>query len=129
MRPKGKNKISETELKIMRIIWELESCAARDVLEAARKEEDWSESTVKTLLRRLVDKGYLNARLIGNSFLYTPTKTLQSQLKVCADNLIHFAKQGTIGSVIAYLIQQSKLSKDDLTELEDLIDNAKKKDI
>ena len=54
--------------------------ATRDVIEALAAEE-WSDSTVKPLLRRLTEKGALKAKRIGNSFLYSATRAHWTALR------------------------------------------------
>ena len=49
------------EWKVLLTVWESGPLAARDVVDALEAETGWSTSTVKTLLRRLVDKGHLDA--------------------------------------------------------------------
>ena len=46
----------------------------REVVEALAEETGWSASTVKTLLRRLVEKGHLATEPVGSSFLYSPAR-------------------------------------------------------
>ena len=106
----------------MKIIWDQKSCASRDVVEAAQINEGWAASTVKTLLRRLVDKGYLKTTQIGNCFVYRPAQSIQAQLKKTADSLLDIAKEGTMGSVIAYMVSNSSLSASEVSELRNLLD-------
>jgi hypothetical protein len=47
--------------------------AARDIYEVAGREYGWAASTVKTMLRRLVEKGFLTYTQ-GNSYLYRPAR-------------------------------------------------------
>ena len=54
--------LTPAEWKIMKIVWEKKSCAARDVYTVASREHDWTPSTTKTFLRRLTEKGYLKTR-------------------------------------------------------------------
>lgn len=124
MPPKMSNKLTEAEWKIMKIIWDQKSCASRDVVEAAQKSEGWAASTVKTLLRRLVDKGYLKTTQVGNCFVYRPAQSVQSQLRKTVDSLLDIAKEGTMGSIIAYMVRNSNLSATEVTELRNLLDQV-----
>ena len=72
------------EWKILKAVFERGSCAARDVIDAADAEHGWSASTVKTLLRRLVEKGHLKTTQVGNCFLYEPVRTRLSTLCAAA---------------------------------------------
>ena len=48
--------ISDAEWEVMRIVWTLEQAYTSDIIAALKEKKDWSESTIKTLIRRLVNK-------------------------------------------------------------------------
>jgi len=114
--------LSTAEWKVMKIIWQRGSCAARDVCADAAETEGWAVSTVKTILRRLVEKGYLKTTQVGNSFLYRPTRPALKSLFSAADSLLNNALDGTVGPLLAYMAKKGKLSDDELSELRDLLD-------
>jgi BlaI family penicillinase repressor len=114
--------LTPAEWKVMRIVWQHKSCAARDVVAAAGHAEGWAPSTVKTLLRRLVDKDYLTVTQVGNSFLYRPTRPALKSLFGAADVLLANALEGTVGPLLAYMVKKSKLSAEDLQQLRALLD-------
>src|SRR5262249_20808271 len=88
--------LTPAEWKVMRIVWQHKTCAARDVAAAPGHAEGGAPSTVKTLLRRLVDKGYLTVTQVGNSFLYRPTRPALKSLFGAADVLLANALEGTV---------------------------------
>ena len=112
--------LTAAEWKVMKIIWEKKSCAARDVTQTAQKEHDWAASTVKTLLRRLVDKGFLKTTQVGNSFLYRPAQGAMKPLYGAADTLLGNALEGTVAPLLAYMAKKSSLSSAELAELREL---------
>ena len=81
-----------------------------------------SNVTVKTLLRRLVDKGQLRTKRVGNSFLYRPSRSAVRSLKRAADALLERAAEGTVAPLLAYMVQKSRLSADEVAELRALLD-------
>jgi BlaI family penicillinase repressor len=126
MPPTKSEPLSPSEWKIMQIVWELKSCAARDVYQAAGKIYGWAPSTAKTILRRLVEKGYLKTTQIGNSFLYQPTQPALKSLLHAADDLLGRALNGTIAPLLAYMVKKSDLSKEDIAELRSLLEKYEK---
>ena len=114
--------LTPAEWKVMRIVWQLKSCAARDVYEEAGTLFGWAASTVKTHLRRLVEKGHLSATRVGNSFLYKPTCPALRALKQDADRLLANTLEGTTGPLLAYMLQRSRMSPAELDELRALLD-------
>jgi predicted transcriptional regulator len=71
--------ISDSEWEAMRIIWTLEPVSSTKIIEKLQAKKDWSESTIKTLLRRLVKKNLLSTKKEGRRFVYT-AKVNQTQV-------------------------------------------------
>ena len=63
--------ISNAEWEIMRVVWTKEETTSSEILDILEDKTDWTASTVKTLLKRLVDKGYLSTQKVGKSFRYS----------------------------------------------------------
>lgn len=120
--------LSAAEWKVMNVVWRRKRCAARDVCEDAQAEFGWSASTVKTLLRRLVEKGYLQTTQVGNSFLYRPSRPALSALRRAADTLLENALEGTVGPLLAHMLKSSRLSPDEVAELRILLDRHDQED-
>jgi predicted transcriptional regulator len=114
--------LTTAEWKVMKIVWEQGSGAARDVYQAAGTAHGWTASTVKTLLRRLVEKGYLKTTQVGNSFLYHPARPALKSLYGAADVLLKNALDGTVGPLLAYMVKKGNLSAEELAELRTLLD-------
>ena len=68
-----RNSITQSEWEVMRIIWTLGEVRTGQVIKELQGKKDWSDSTIKTLMRRLVQKGLLKTRKEGRCFVYKPT--------------------------------------------------------
>ena len=120
--------LTTAEWKVMKIVWRLKSCAARDVYEEAGRAFGWAPTTTKTLLRRLVDKGHLTATAVGTSYLYRPARPAWQSLAGAADTLLDNTMEGLDGRLLAYMVKKSKLSADDLAQLRALLDEQSQND-
>lgn len=118
--------LSKSEWKVMKIVWSLKKAMAREVYSIAGDEQKWSPTTVKTLLKRLVEKGYLNTTQIGNGFVYRPTQSAIVSLRSAADTLLDNAVEGTTGPLIQHMLESILLSESDLHELQKLLDDKKR---
>ena len=114
--------LTPAEWKVMRIVWQLKKCAARNVYAETGRMFGWAPTTTKTVLARLVNKGHLKATQIGNSFLYRPARSPLNTLLNAADALADHLLEGTTGPVLAHLVKKSNLSADELAELKALIE-------
>ena len=121
MSPDEPKDLSRAEWKVMKIVWELQKAMAREVYSIAGTHHDWTPATVKTLLKRLVDKGYLSATPVGNGFVYRPASSALAALRSAADTLLGNAIEGTTGPLLAHMVEQTDLSEDDLETLQELI--------
>ena len=117
--------LSKAEWKVMRIVWELQKAMAREVYTIAGEQYAWAPATVKTILKRLTDKGYVSATPVGNGFVYRPIRSAGAMLKSAADTLLTNAIEGTTGPLLVHMVEQSPLSEDDLDSLQKLIDAKK----
>jgi predicted transcriptional regulator len=117
--------LSRAEWKVMKIVWRRGRAAARDVIAEAASANDWRPSTIKTLLKRLVDKGHLKATRVGNSFLYEPVEAPLPALQRAGDTLLDHAVDGLAGPLLVHLVKRSRLSADDLADLRALLDAKK----
>ena len=125
MSPAELKDLSKAEWKVMKIVWELNKAMAREVYTIATQQFAWSPATVKTILKRLVDKGYVSTTPVGNGFVYRPAQSALSALQSAADTLFTNAIAGATGPLLAHLVEQTSLSEDDLDSLQKLIDVKK----
>lgn len=125
MSPADLKDLSKAEWKVMKIVWELQKAMAREVYTIASRQFDWSPATVKTILKRLVDKGYVSTTPVGNGFVYRPAQSALAALQSAADRLFTNAIAGATGPLLAHIVEQTSLSEDDLDSLQKLIDVKK----
>lgn len=118
--------ISQGEWKVMKALWSLSSAAARDICQITQDQYGMSDSTTRTLLRRLVDKGHIKTTQIGNSFLYEPTSPMLDTICQAADQLLDKTPQETTTSVMMHLVKRSHLSGQDIRELREVLDQCEK---
>ncbi len=126
MPPRYTEDPTPAEWKILSLVWDEGPLAARDVLSSLEGETDWSTSTVKTLLRRLVDKGHLRTRKVGNSFLYSASKSPLRSLRRAGEDLLGRASGATVAPLLAHLVKNSGLDSAELENLRALIDRLAK---
>ncbi len=127
MRRHSSDPLSPAEWKVMKIVWQLKSCASRDVYTIAGQEIGWTPNTVRTLLNRLVEKGFLNTTQIGNCYVYKPARSFLSSIYDAADALLDKTLAGKAGPVLSYLVKKVDLSQEEIDELRALLDKQEEK--
>jgi BlaI family penicillinase repressor len=125
MSPADQKDLSKAEWKVMKIVWELQKAMAREVYTIAGELHSWTPATVKTILKRLADKGYVTTTQVGNGFVYRPAQSAVSTLQSAADTLLTNAVDGATGPLLAHMVENFQLSENDLDALQRLIDAKK----
>ncbi|GAG15854.1 unnamed protein product [marine sediment metagenome] len=119
--------LTEGEWAIIQAVWENEPCAAPTVQEQIENRKNWSYSTVKTMMDRMVTKGLLATERIRNLILYRSAITRRQAQKGEITRAIKRAFDGALTPMMQFLLNNNKLSQKQLTELESLIKSKKKK--
>lgn len=113
--------LTETEWAIIKAVWALEPCAAPTVQEHLAASRQWTYSTVRTLLDRMVIKGLLTAEKLRNLTLYraviTREEAQQGELRYALKN----AFDGALTPLVQCLLESEKISTQQLDQLEALI--------
>ena len=123
MPPRAQEDPTPAEWQVLSLVWKAGPLPTRQIIAALQEQTDWSTSTIKTLLRRLVDKGHLSTRAAGNSFVYSARKSPQSALRRAGETLLGHANEATVAPLLAHLVKKSGLNRDELAELRELIDD------
>ena len=77
---------------------------------------DWDASTVKTLLRRLCDKGAVAAQK-REVFYYQPLLSREDYQNWSTRSLVERVYRGSARDLVASLVREAQLSESDLKEL------------
>ena len=115
--------ISDAEYQVMKIIWTAGvPLNTNEVVEKLEVSTSWKPKTIHTLLSRLVKKGALQYEKNGRMFVYTPLVKESDILAKENDNFLNRFYDGALDSMIVNLIEQDKLSKDDIVALRRILD-------
>lgn len=126
-RRKGLPNLSPTEWEIMKVIWKHGPMAARDVYARLSEERKWASSTVKTLLRRMLKKGWLDYQQVGNSYLYRGIVPREKAVWAAICEFSNRVLDGVLSPFVAYYAEQKDLSPEDLAQLEEVLKRHRQK--
>lgn len=114
--------ISEAESAVMEVLWSRHPLAADDIVAVLRRERDWQDATIKTLIGRLLKKGAVSATQEGRRYLYSPTLEREAWLTQESSSMLERLFGGRVAPLVAHFSKQRKLSKRDIAELRRIID-------
>lgn len=112
--------ISESELVLMKIIWNNGGAALFSFIieELERDQNDWKKNTVLTLLSRLIGKKYLKVNKIGRRNEYIAAITEQEYQSAQTQSFVKRIYGGNIRNLVSTLLRQDVLTEDEWTEIE-----------
>ena len=114
-------RLSRRERQIMEIVYAKGSATSADVLAAVP--DPPSYSSMRALMRILVDKGLLKHRRVGLRYVFEPVVTAGRVRASALSRLMRSLFDNSPVSVVAALLdsRELKISADELTELKALI--------
>ena len=114
--------LSKGELEVARVLWELKKATVREVFEAIPADRGLEFATVQTYLRRLESKGYVKADLDGRVRVYSPRVRPATVIRETVGDLVDRLFAGETLPLMRHLIEDGRVSAEELAELRDLID-------
>ena len=113
-------KISESELEVMRVLWEAgDALPVTEIRRTLQERRGWEATTVKTLVQRLCQKGGVSQEK-RNVFYYSPLVSEREYNDWAANDLVRRLFRGSAKELVATLVKSEGLSAEDLSELREL---------
>ncbi|MCM0599262.1 CopY/TcrY family copper transport repressor [Periweissella fabalis] len=110
--------MTSAEWELMRIIWTKGQASSSEIINLIQLKKDWSESTVKTLLHRLVSKQYLQTTKDGRRFIYTPLIDEAPAVQQITSELFRQICAMEKGPLLLKLLEETTLSQADIAAMQ-----------
>lgn len=120
--------LTEADYKIMEILWRDGETSSAAILKEVEEPLGWTRQTVRTYLKRLMDKGLVGARETKKKvFSYYAAV---SREEYAADKAGSFYSQyyGSLSHMVAGIVKHEQISDSELAALEDMIKSLRKKE-
>ncbi len=115
--------LTKAEEQIMHSIWKLEEAFLKDIIEAQPEPRPHS-NTVATIVKILVDKGFVGITPMGRVHRYYPLVSKEAYSSSSIRNLVEGYFEGSFSDVVSFMVQQKDIS---VKELELLLQQMKNK--
>ena len=119
--------LGELERSVLQIVWRLGSVTADQVREELNR--PLKDSTIRTVLRRLEEKGYVAHRLEDRTFLYRPAQSRQKVAGRAAKRIVDWFCDGSVEALLVGMVDSEVLDRSELQRLAELIATAQKKGV
>src|SRR4051794_38076760 len=115
-------RLGRVQLRIMQMLWSRGRATAREITDALSATEPIAHSTVQTLLRTLKDKGSIDHEVDGRTFVFFPLVKEEKYKRNAARDLLHRVFGGNVGTLVAHLLQNENVSREELNEIRRMIE-------
>jgi len=114
---------TDAELGILRVLWEREPCAVRDVHDALVAEgKPVGYTTVLKFLQIMTEKKLVRRDTRGRAHLYRPAIPRPQTQKQLVDDLVERAFGGAASELVLHALSGRKASPEELAEIRQLLD-------
>lgn len=118
--------LGRVQLLIMQVLWDKGKATARELTDGVNATEPIAHSTVQTLLRGLEEKGAVTHEAHGRTFVFVPLVKEQEFKRSASRDLVQRVFGGKAGSLVAHLLKNEKVSRNEIEEIRKLIDQGSK---
>lgn len=122
------SKISDSEWSIMKIIWENPKCTAMFIIKKLEGFTDWKPKTIKTLIRRLVEKGIVGYEQDGREYRYYSLVNESECKRKEGFSFLQKVYGGSLKAMMVNFFESDDISKDDIDELRKFLNEKEKEE-
>ena len=115
-----KEKLFDSEAKVMEIIWNRGPLSAKEISLIAADSIGWNKNTTYTVIKKLESKGFIKRTDPG--FICTPLVSQEEMQKKEAVSLLNKVFGVSRKALFSALLEDEDLSDTEIKELRDLID-------
>jgi BlaI family penicillinase repressor len=114
--------ISDAEWTVMKILWERNPLASKEVVDALSGSTHWKPKTIHTLLARLVRKGALIARKEGREYQFQPAFKAADCQRTESRSFLDRVFDGDVAPFLACFVRDNKLTRAEIEELKRILE-------
>lgn len=118
--------LTELENEVMQAVWESGPSSVEAVHQKVSRKRALKEATIRTLLRRLEQKGYLRHEEDGRAYVYHAMEPARSLAARAVRQIIDRFCQGSVEELVSGMVEARVLSKGELDRLEDFVKSQRR---
>jgi BlaI family penicillinase repressor len=119
--------LGELERAVLELIWEHGVQNADQVREhLSQHGRPLKDSTIRTVLRRLEEKGYLTHSVVSRTFLYRPAASREAVAGRAVQRIVDWFCEGSVETLLAGMVDSAVLDRKELQRLAERIAASKK---
>ncbi|HUA59057.1 MAG TPA: BlaI/MecI/CopY family transcriptional regulator [Verrucomicrobiae bacterium] len=112
--------LTEQELEIMKVVWELETATVRDVYEKLLEHRKVAYTTVMTMMKILEQKKYLKKSQAERAYVYRPAQPKGQVIAAMVKEFVNRVFNGSAQPLLVHLVEDENLTPEELEEIAQL---------
>jgi BlaI family penicillinase repressor len=120
-----KSPLTELENEVMQAVWEAGPCSVEVVHQNISRNRRLKETSTRTLLRRLEQKGYLRHKTEGRAYIYRAVEPARSLAARAVRQIIDRFCRGSVEELVKGMVESKVLSKSEMDRLEEFVRGRK----
>lgn len=119
-------RLPDTELEVLKVLWESEEPRPRSWLEEQLAHRGWASNTFNTYLARLGEKGYVACERRGKTNYYTPLVSREAYQAFESASVLNKVFGSSLKSFVASLARGGELKEEELDEVQAYLEELKR---
>ncbi len=120
-----KTPLSRSEREIMELVWDKTEAGVLEITKVINRQRPVARNTVRTLMERMKEKGWLTHRVEGRSFVYAATVPREESLGQRVLDMVDKACGGNPEKLMMALLQYRGLSDEESKRIRTMLDEAR----
>ena len=116
-------RLTKVEEQIMQIIWQLERCLMRDIIEKLG-DPDTPRTTITSVVRILENKGFVDHKAYGRTYEYFPLISKEDYSRQTLKGLVGDYFGGSVNRLVSFLIKENDVDMKDLNDIIQQLNDA-----
>jgi BlaI family penicillinase repressor len=121
-----KPSVSDLERVLLDIIWSRRTATAAEIQEALAPERPLKDSTIRTVLMRLEEKGYVKHEVNGRTFVYSCVQAPGSVAAHAVQQIVDRFCHGSLESLLAGMVNDELVDTDELRKIVDRLSRERR---
>ena len=113
--------LTELENEVMHAVWDAGPSPVEAVHYVVSRNRKLKEATIRTILRRLEQKGYLRHDIQGRAYVYRAVEPARSFAERAVRQIIDRFCRGSVEELVSGMVEAKVLTKGELETLEEFV--------
>jgi predicted transcriptional regulator len=118
--------LTELENEVMQAVWDAEPCTVEAVHRTVSRKRSIKETSIRTLLRRLEQKGYLTHEEDGRAYIYRAAEPARSLAARAVRQIIDRFCRGSVEELVGGMVDAKVLTDREMLRLEEFVRDRKR---